>query len=222
MEANDKHTPNLWSSDDCHTWLDALNSYETVIASQGSEKLGTLDKWYRSTFPALLAERKEPFIQLEELQGVAAWKMTRGVWRERNRHLIGQNTPETVEQVSRQAFAAMPDRTQTDHFTADHNKPIAMLSKLSGVGPATASAVMAAYAPEIYPFFDELVAEQIPDLGPVAFTARYYVAYADALLQRAARLTETCTGGGQKGMWTAQDVAQALWAASGGKNKDSK
>ena len=84
----------------------------------------------------------------------------------------------------------------------------ATLSALAGVGPATASAVASAAAPEVYPFFDELVAAQVPALGPVKFTASYYARYADALRARAASL-----GSG----WTPAAVERALWANAGGK-----
>src|SRR5438105_14053433 len=121
--------------------------------------------------------------------------MTRGVWRERNRQLVRSNEPEQVEALSRKAYSEVPDL----------RKPISALSTLAGVGPATASAVMAAYAPQVYPFFDELVAAQIPGLGPITFTARYYAAYAEELRERAAGLTKLC-----RHEWTAEDVAEAL------------
>ena len=88
-----------------------------------------------------------------------------------------------------------------------------MLCALAGVGPATASAALAAHAPGVYPFFDELVAVAIPGLGPVAFTPAYYARYAERLRERAAALAAACPDAG----WTAQAVSQALWAASGGK-----
>jgi hypothetical protein len=208
----------IWNTDDCQVWLDALNSYPQVIAAQSSERLVNLDAWYRNTLPVLLSEREEPFIYLDELQGIAAWKMTRGVWRERNRYLISQNTAEKVEEVSRLAFSAVRGTALADDSQVDHGKPIKILSGLSGVGPATASAVIAAYAPSIYPFFDELVAEQIAGLGPVAFTARYYAAYSAELRNRASMLNSACTDTEHNWKWTAQDVAQAMWAISGGKN----
>ena len=106
MTENKQHSPNLWPSNDCQLWQHALNSYPQIIAAQASEKLVNLDAWYRNTLPMLLSEREEPYITLEELQGVATWKMTRGVWRERNRILIGQNPPEKLEEASRLAFRA--------------------------------------------------------------------------------------------------------------------
>jgi hypothetical protein len=112
-----------------------------------------------------------------------------------------------VKQTSREAFAAVPDP----------RKPVDILSTLAGVGPATSSAVLACYAPTMYPFFDELVAAQIPGLGKVAFTATYYQRYAAALRERVARLNAQC----KHREWTAHDVSQALWTASGGKAAQS-
>ena len=65
-------------------------------------------------------------------------------------------------------------------------KPIATMATLAGVGPATASAAVSAFAPELYPFFDELVAAQVPKLGAVKWTMSYYATYAEALRERAA------------------------------------
>lgn len=52
-----------------------------------------------------------------------------------------------VESASRKAFAALPDL----------RKAITELTVLKGVGPATASAVLAAYAPDVAPFMSDEV-----------------------------------------------------------------
>ena len=188
----------IWQEDDCSRWNTWLFSYEQAIASKGNEKLTNLDSWFRKELPISILGRVPHCIYEDDLQGVAAWKMHRGVWRERNRHLVASNTPEKVEEVSREAFAAIPDP----------RKPVALLSTLAGVGPATASAVLAAYAPHVYPFFDELVAGFIPGLGPVAFSIPYYLRYAEAIRERAHTLNTTCSSRG----WNAHEVSQALWA----------
>ncbi|HKP52501.1 MAG TPA: hypothetical protein VJ183_07600 [Chloroflexia bacterium] len=188
----------VWQEGDCARWRGWLDSYDAILAAQGNEKLANLDRWFREELPTKVAERASPCIYADELQGIAAWKMHRGVWRERNRLLVAGNPPEKVEEVSREAYAAVPDP----------RKPVALISTLAGVGPATASAALAAYAPHIYPFFDELVAAFIPGLGPVAFTLPYYLKYASALRERADLLNSTCSDR----TWTAHDVAQALWA----------
>jgi hypothetical protein len=194
----------LWNQTSPEVWQRALSRYEEVVAAQEVSDLEELDRWYRETLPGLTRSRQPAHITHEDLERATRWKMKRGVWRQRNLVLVTGNAPEEVERASTEAFAAAPDP----------RKPIAILSGLAGVGPATASAVMSAHSPEVYPFFDELVAAQIPGLGEVAFTPAYYARYAEHLRQRAQSLTEASNVGRA---WTANDVGLALWAASGGK-----
>ncbi|TMC55366.1 MAG: hypothetical protein E6J26_08140 [Chloroflexi bacterium] len=194
---------NLWRTNSCDAWQAALDQYADTVREQQVNGLAEIDAWYREELPARIATRRPAYITLAELEYLTVWKMKRGVWRERNRLLVRGNSSATVRQVSRAAFAAIPD----------YRKPVDLLSTLAGVGPATASAALAAYAPDIYPFFDELVGAQIPGLGKVAFTAAYYQRYAAALRQRAAQLNKRCA----QRAWTAHDLSQALWAHSGGK-----
>jgi hypothetical protein len=169
---------NLWKSEHCTDWQMALDQYPEVIRAQRVRGLAELDAWYRSDFPRLVAGRTPAYITRSELERVTTWKMKRGVWRERNRLLLAGNSPAVIKKTSREAFAAVPDP----------RKPISIFSGLAGVGPATASAVLAGYSPALFPFFDELVAQQIPDLGAIAFTAAYYQRYAAALRERAAKM----------------------------------
>lgn len=188
----------LWTCDDPAVWRQALDAYEAVVEAQGVARLAELDQWYREELPAAIAARRPAHVTHDELVRMAEWKMARGVWRGRNLALVRGNPPEKVERASAAALAAIPDP----------KAPIAILAELDGVGPATASAVAAAAAPEVYPFFDELVGAQVPGLGTVAFTPAYYAKYADALRERAGSLG--------KG-WTPVRVERALWAYSGGK-----
>jgi hypothetical protein len=188
----------LWASADAGRWRASLERYAAVINAQGVRRLPELDHWYRLNLPAVLAGRAEPYVTRDELVRVTEWKMARGVWRQRNLLLVRSNEPDLIERTSCEALARLPDPSA----------PIATLAKLAGVGPATASAVAAAVAPATYPFFDDLVAGQVPGLGPVDFTLKYYARYAAALRDRAAEL-----GDG----WTATMVERALWAHAGGK-----
>ncbi len=188
----------LWPVSGPAAWRAALDRYEAVIATQGVSSLAAHDAWYRIELPTHIAERASPHVTHGELVRLTEWKMARGVWRARNLVLVRGNAESDVHTVSRDALALAPHPT----------RPIAMLATLAGVGPATASAVMAAFAPATYPFFDELVAAQVPGLGPTAFTLGYYARYAEALRERAAQLGEP---------WTPVDVERALWAHAGGK-----
>lgn len=57
----------------------------------------------------------------------------------------------SVDSASRRAFAALPDLS----------KAVSELTVLKGVGPATASAVLAAYAPDVAPFMSDEVGLRI-------------------------------------------------------------
>ncbi len=176
----------------------ALERYESVVAAQGVAKLPERDRWYHEELPRAIAARSTPHVTLDELARVTEWKMSRGEWRARNLVLVRGNEAEAVIETSTDALSKIPHPT----------KPISTLAKLAGVGPATASAVVAAAAPDLYPFFDELVAAQLPELGKVAWTLGYYSRYADALRDRAKKL------GGE---WTPAKLERALWAIAGGK-----
>ena len=195
--------PELWTLDDCSAWAAALADYPASIARQPSELLHRLDPWYREQLPAAIAARPEPFVSRDELIRVVEWKMARGVWRARNLHLARANEAAAVEEASRAAFAA----------TDDARRALKLLGALKGVGAATVSAVLAAYRPAEYPFFDDVVTAQVPGLKPGDFGDRAYLAYAAALRERAARRAAACPEAG----WTAHLVGQALWAAADGK-----
>lgn len=189
--------PDLWSSTDPQLWQSALEAYDDVIVAQGVRPLAELDRWYRETLPAAIAARRRPHVTHEELVRVTEWKMARGVWRARNLALVRGNPADRVEEQSAEALAAVPDL----------RRPVELLAELDGVGPATASAVVAAASPD-HPFFDELVAAQVPGLVKVAFSAPYYARYAEAIRARAAALGPP---------WTPVAVERALWAFAGGK-----
>jgi hypothetical protein len=185
--------PDLWSSPSTQAWKRALDAYVEAIAHRGGDKLADLDRWYREELPDAIGGRRAPHLTLPELVRLTEWKMKRGEWRARNLVLVKGNAPERVRDTSQAALALIPHPT----------KPISALAKLDGVGPATASAVAAAAAPTVYPFFDEHVAGQIPGLGEVAWTLGYYARYAEALRERAAALG---------GTWTPVLAERALWA----------
>ena len=188
----------LWSNPDPTAWHAALARYPAVVEAQGVARLPDLERWYRAELPALIAARRPASVTQDELVRATEWKMARGVWRQRNLLLVRSNAARVVEEASRAALAAVPDPLA----------PIRSLATLDGVGPATASAIAAAYAPAVYPFFDDLVAGQAPGLGKVDFTLRSYARYAEALRERAAQLGSA---------WTPSRIEQALWANAGGK-----
>jgi len=188
----------LWQSEDRADWQRALDAYPDVVANQGVAALIDLDRRYRDELGVTLSQRRPPSLEAEELALVAVWKMRRGEWRPRNLALVQSNPPETIRAAGERAFR------DVDHA----RQALDDLCVLAGVGAATASAVLAAFRPDIYPFLDELVGAAVPQCGEPKFTVAYYLRYAGALRDRAAVLGAP---------WTAQAVGMALWSASGGK-----
>ena len=190
--------PDLWSSSSRTEWQNAFERYDDVVALQRVARLTELDTWCRNDLPIALAARRPAHVTLPELVQLTEWKMARGVWRAPNLILVRGTDADLVETTTADALAKTP------HPTA----PIAEIATLAGVGPATASAVASAAAPDVYPFFDELVAAQVPGLGKVAWTLGFYRRYAEAIRARIGSLGVE---------WTPTMVEQALWANSGGK-----
>jgi hypothetical protein len=191
-------TSALWSATSEARWQDALRSYRGVIERQGVAKLPELDRWYRDELPDAIAKRRPRHATHAELVKLTEWKMARGVWRAPNLVLVRGNDAARVEEETAAALASAPHPTAV----------VAGIAKLDGVGPATASALAAAAEPATYPFFDELVAAQVPGLGAVKWTLGYYARYADALRARARVLGDE---------WTPVMVERAVWASVGGK-----
>lgn len=209
----------LWNTQNCDTWRDTLNQYDALIAAHAVNQLPELDAWYRGELPRLLASRKPAYVTKDEFLEILRWKMKRGDWRESNRLRIVNTDARTIKKAAQDGFTAARDLdSSVPTASKEYKLPIQLISALDGVGPATASAVLAPFRPDLYPFFDEWIARQIaaqiPTLGKVAFTPSYYWKYADALRAQAQELQETC---GKE--WTAHQVGQALWVASGGKVK---
>ena len=188
----------LWPNGSSAAWRRALDAYPDVVARQGVAKLADLDRWYQDELPSAIAGRRRPHATLDELARLTEWKMARGEWRARNLVLVRGNDADAVIAATSEAIALAPEP----------RKPIARVAELEGVGPATASAVLAAARPDVYPFFDELVAAQVPGLGKLGWTIGFYVKYAAGLRERAATL-----GDG----WTPAMVERALWSHVGGK-----
>jgi hypothetical protein len=136
----------LFASPDTALWQQWLVRYDETILRKGGERLAAFDRWYRDEFTPRV--RAQDAITHDDMVRVTEWKMARGVWRAPNLVLVKGNSEEAVESASRDACAKVPHES----------RPIAALTALAGVGPATASAVLAARHPELYPFFDELVA----------------------------------------------------------------
>lgn len=197
--------------------------YEASIAGMakaGKKDLPALDLFWRKTLPGLLKERqaknKACWITKDELVQTMQWKLTRGKMRPLM-NLVRGNDAATVQRISTAAMAAAQ--------AGDISGSITLLSgpELKGIGPATASAVLAAYRPELFPFMaDEptLIVLGEGGAGKLKYNLAEYLTFQKAVLKKCQNIN-SAAGKGQKGEavagdghLTAEEIGRALWCVS--------
>uniref|UniRef100_A0A8C6XEN6 Uncharacterized protein n=1 Tax=Naja naja TaxID=35670 RepID=A0A8C6XEN6_NAJNA len=189
----------LYACEDPSSWEAILNIYQDVIETMGSKKkkLIALDQWYQEELPELLAGREEKYLTKEELLKVMEWKLTRGKFRPHLQQLVAANPSKMVEEHTRKAFHRLPDAEAA----------VKELNELKGIGPATASAILTAGAPEIAAFMADEVMEILPGLAPLQHTLKHYLLYMDRIQSCVKKLNK----GNTTGTWTAHQVEKCLW-----------
>ncbi|GAV57992.1 hypothetical protein CFOL_v3_01528 [Cephalotus follicularis] len=188
-----------FESSDLDQWKTALNSYISRIQTLNNKKdLISLDEFYRQNLPSLIHQRNpNPYITNAELSQLMRWKLTRGKWRPRLQAFVSSLEESLVKSASQKAFQSLPDIS----------KAVCELTVLKGVGPATASAILAAYAPEVAPFMSDEAMEAT--LGKSNdYSLKQYLFFADKLQTKAKELSS-------KGdSFTPSDVERALWSSA--------
>ncbi|KAJ8364147.1 hypothetical protein SKAU_G00129780 [Synaphobranchus kaupii] len=194
----------LFTCEDPSVWRGIYEKYWQVVElkSDGKGKkqgkLLPLDKWYQEELPAAVASRSERFLTHSELVKLMEWKLTRGKFRPRLQQLVATNSSETVERCTKKAFSLLPDV----------NAAITELSSLKALGPATASAVLAAGAPGQAAFMADEAVESIPSMKPIQYTAKHYSLYLQRVEERTQALNKVDTDQD----WTPHKVELCLWA----------
>ncbi|KAL2317872.1 hypothetical protein Fmac_031748 [Flemingia macrophylla] len=188
-------------------WKEALSAYASRIHSLSVNKkkgnLVALDEFYRNELPSLLQGRNpSPFVTRRELSDLMQWKLTRGKWRPRLLNLVSSLDDALVSSASQKAFQNLPDLS----------KAVSALTLLKGVGPATASALLAAFAPHIAPFMSDEAMEAA--LGNSKdYSLKQYLKFAEKLQMKAKELSS----GGES--FTPSDVERALWSSAMGQKQ---
>ncbi|XP_052191278.1 uncharacterized protein LOC127800608 [Diospyros lotus] len=191
---------------DVGLWREALSSYRTRIESLNKPNLVSLDEFYTNELPLLIHQRNpNPYITTSELSKLMQWKLTRGKWRPRLLDFVSSLDEALVKSASEKAFKSLPDIS----------KAVTELTILKGVGPATASSILAAYAPDVAPFMsDEAMVAAIGNSKD--YTLKQYLVFVDKLQNKAKELSL------EGDVFTPSDVERALWSSAvGAKLSDS-
>ncbi|XP_023197084.1 uncharacterized protein LOC102220265 isoform X3 [Xiphophorus maculatus] len=201
----------LFGCGEAEVWRRVYKKYWDVVeatAKAKKPKLLQLDKCFKAScliryqeeLPALILSRPDKHITLSELKMLMEWKLTRGKFRPRLQQLAASNGEDAVQKRSRTALGLLPDVPAA----------VAELSGLKGVGPATASAVLAAAAPALTAFMSDEAAENVPGLQPVQYTAKHYALYLDKMAAQAAKLNRV----DPQQDWTPHRLELCLWATA--------
>ncbi|KAL8664187.1 MAG: hypothetical protein Q9202_003265 [Teloschistes flavicans] len=136
----------------------SYHDFSTMLlsfAERAPKKIQGLEELRYNEIPKVLAQRKEDgeaFLEKTEVQSLIEWKLKFGTYRPKLATLVASNSVSEVRQTTSSAFSI---------FTSDDipnpAKAISTLSKLKGIGPASASLILSCYDPTTIPFFsDEL------------------------------------------------------------------
>ncbi|XP_078096944.1 uncharacterized protein LOC144510847 [Mustelus asterias] len=194
----------LYNCKDPAVWRSVFALYSDVVeaktaASKGGKagKLTALDQWYQEELPRAVSSRREKYLTHAELVQLMEWKLTRGKFRPTLQQMVMSNPTDTVEDCTRKAFKLLPDISAA----------ITEISKLKAVGPATASAVLVAGAPQECAFMADEAVESIPGLVPIKYTLKHYILYLDKVRECAKQLNKNDLVKD----WTPHKIELCLW-----------
>lgn len=139
----------------------------------------------------------QAFITCGELYTVMKWKFSKGKSRPLWKH-INSNSEETVRECSMASFSHVSGNN------SDINEALKEMSKLKGVGPASSSAILSLFRPDLFVFMDDEVIECLHE-GKRDYSLKIYL----EINEKCQNLAESLGEG-----WNVRRVGKALWTAA--------
>lgn len=162
-----------------------LKSYISAAKPKSLSKFTELDSSL-STISSAIQERRQkgpnnPYVTVEELSKIVEWKLTRGKFRPTLLKFAASNQLDLVKSVSSTAFRIL---SADKISTTEVKSAITEISKLKGVGPATASLILSLGCPSI-PFMSDEALFCVPKTfakitdskGKLQYTVPAYLEY---------------------------------------------
>ncbi|KAI9748034.1 MAG: hypothetical protein M4579_007328 [Chaenotheca gracillima] len=145
---------------DLSAFKSILTRYGEVISSlskpssSGADSLEQLDQWRFDELPKEVAQRTiehgQAWLEQTEVEDLIKWKLKHGKFRPRLTQLVASNPSSTTTSTTKDAF-----KTYTNDTTSSPLPAITKLSSLKGIGPASASLLLAVFDPLSVPFFSD-------------------------------------------------------------------
>lgn len=222
LRAGSEAAARLLESDAAEEWAAAFACYEDSVRRLSEEKgrlgLVELDAWWRTELPSTLRSRApEPYLTKDELVKVVRWKLWMGVVRPNLLRFATETDPKQVKAKSREAFRFLPENSSLPTSPSEgrgdstaarisrgplKNAVTALTAELKGVGPATASAVLAAACGGC-PFDADEVIDAVMMTGTRKYSLPEYLQVQETLEEKAVSLGNP---------WDAEGVRKALWS----------
>lgn len=177
-----------------------------MLIQKGGEKLLNLDKKCTEIGAKWRSLEKEAFCTSEELFNIIEWKFSVGkprpLWKQ-----IKSNSEDDIKQFSKDAFSLICDTNKDDE---NLNKVLAgaieNITKLKGIGPAAASAMLSLYRPDLMVFMYDEVLDCL--LGERKYTVTSYFNINDVCMDICKSL------GTDNSLWNARKIGNTLWSAA--------
>ncbi|KAK7075929.1 hypothetical protein SK128_024729 [Halocaridina rubra] len=194
-------------------FLSVLQYYGDAIKMKASQKkkndegLVQLDKWYQEDLEKLVRSRSPSHITRDELVRLMKWKLSRGKFRPRLVELAASNSNESVKDASAKGIRLALGNKVEDAINA--------LDVLKGVGPATASGILAACVPERCCFFADEVALAVLPVSSLKYNISEYQLLNATVVDIVNRLNKEIKTENKEAddehTWTPHKVELAIW-----------